>query len=327
MTLPVVSFETLYPRLEELGQAEWVAQLRETLPQKLAPESHGNMPGWLDALAALPKVRPSRVELAERVAVGTAGDLDEISTSKLSETLMAFHPWRKGPLELFGVTIDTEWRSDWKWERVAPHLSALEGRTVLDVGCGNGYYGWRMRGAGAELVVGIDPTLYSVLQFQVFQTYLDDLQHHLLPLGIEDLPAEMTCFDTVFSMGVLYHRRSPLDHLLELKGCLRPGGELVLETLVVDGEKGYTFMPPGRYAKMRNVWFLPSVPTLQQWLVRTGFNEVRCVDVTPTTRDEQRSTAWMTFESLPDFLDPDDATQTVEGHPAPMRAVFVATKP
>ncbi|PLY01664.1 MAG: tRNA 5-methoxyuridine(34)/uridine 5-oxyacetic acid(34) synthase CmoB [Desulfuromonas sp.] len=323
----MVPYESLYAWLEARGQSAWVAQLRESLPHKLAPACHGRMAEWLPALAALPQVRPSRVELAQRVAIGTPDDLGDTPEQQLIDTLMAFHPWRKGPLELFGVTIDTEWRSDWKWQRVAPHIAPLSGRAVLDVGCGNGYYGWRMRGAGAEMVVGIDPTLVSVLQFQLFQTYLNDPQHHLLPIGIEELPAELGCFDTVFSMGVLYHRRSPLDHLLELKGCLKNGGELVLETLVVEGEEGYAFLPPGRYAKMRNVWFLPSVPTLVQWLARSGFRDVRCVDVTATSRDEQRTTEWMTFESLPDFLDPDDTTRTIEGHPAPLRAVFTAVKP
>ena len=75
------------------------------------------------------------------------------STSRRATTLHrhlhALQPWRKGPFSLFGVQIDTEWRSDWKWNRVAPHLSPLAGRRVLDVGCGNGYYGWRMCAAGA----------------------------------------------------------------------------------------------------------------------------------------------------------------------------------
>src|SRR5690606_39729543 len=36
-------------------------------------------------------------------------------------------PWKKGPFELCGETIDAEWRSDMKWERLAPHLKKLEG--------------------------------------------------------------------------------------------------------------------------------------------------------------------------------------------------------
>ncbi|MEW8068099.1 MAG: DUF1698 domain-containing protein, partial [Candidatus Thiodiazotropha endolucinida] len=43
-----------------------------------------------------------------------------------------------------------------------------------------------------------------------------------------------------------------------------------------------------------------------------------------TTIEEQRATEWMRFESLADYLDPADRSLTIEGYPAPRRAVFVA---
>ena len=321
------SYQSLYPQLEALGLHQWVQELRQTLPEKLTLESHGEMANWLTALQALPEIRPSQVELKDRVEIGRAADLVDVSPEELSARLKAFHPWRKGPYNLFGVDIDTEWRSDWKWDRVLPHIQSLAGRRVLDIGCGNGYHGWRMRGAGADLVLGIDPFPVFVMQFQVMQRYLRDDQHHVLPLGLEDIPPNLTCFDSVFSMGVLYHRRSPLDHLLELKGCLRSGGELILETLIVEGDQETVFMPQGRYAKMRNVWFLPSLAAMILWLQRCGFKDVACVDTNRTSIKEQRRTEWMCFESLADYLDPQDQQKTLEGHPAPIRAVFVATKP
>jgi len=317
---------SLYRQLAALGQEAWVRQLEQTLSQKFALDGHGNMAGWQQALAALPEIRPDHVELKDRVEIGRAEELEPARRDAFARQLMAFHPWRKGPYSLFGIDIDTEWRSDWKWERLLPHIQPLANRTVLDIGCGNGYHGWRMRGEGAELVIGIDPTLLSVMQYQVMQRYLGDDRHHLLPLAIEELPPGMACFDSVFSLGVLYHRRAPIDHLLELKGCLRPGGELILETLVVAGEENTVFMPPGRYAKMRNVWFLPSVAAMILWLQRAGFHDVTCVDINRTGLDEQRATEWMTFESLADFLDPGDRGKTIEGHPAPLRAIFTATR-
>ena len=143
----------------------------------------------------------------------------------------------------------------------------------------------------------------------------------------KDLPDGLEGFDTVFSMGVLYHRRSPFDHLLDLRGCLKPGGQLVLETLVIDGDEGQVLVPPGRYARMPNVWFLPTCNTLESWLGKSGYTEIRLVDLTATSIEEQRSTSWMQFESLPEALDPQDPSRTVEGHPAPKRAFFVARKP
>lgn len=215
-------------------------------------------------------------------------------------------PWRKGPYSLYGINIDTEWRSDWKWERVLPHLSDLTGRTILDVGCGSGYHMWRMIGAGAHLAVGIDPTQLFLCQFEAVRKLLgNDQRAHLLPLGIEQLPA-LEAFDTVFSMGVLYHRRSPLDHLWQLKDQLAPGGELVLETLVVEGDENTVLVPGDRYAQMRNVYFIPSAAALKMWLEKCGFIDVRIVDACVTSTEEQRRTEWMTTESLADFLDPQD---------------------
>jgi tRNA (mo5U34)-methyltransferase len=246
----------------------------------------------------------------------------------LQATLMGLHPWRKGPFQLFGMHLNTEWRSDWKWDRVLPHLDSLDNRLVLDVGCGNGYHCWRMLGAGARRVIGIDPSVKFVFQFQAIKHFAGtDLPVDMLPLGIEHMPERLAAFDSVFSMGILYHRRSPMAHLRELKELLRPGGQLVLETLVIEGPEGMVLVPEGRYAKMPNVWFLPSVDTLISWMRKNGLKNPRMVDISTTSIEEQRATDWMTFESLKDFLDPNDHSKTIEGHPAPIRAVFLAEAP
>ena len=266
-----------------------------------------------------PSPGANRVELKSEVRV------DGPHIEGLEVLLKQFHPWRKGPYHVHGVHIDTEWRSDWKWDRVGRHLQPLEGRTVLDVGCGNGYHCWRMAGEGARLAIGIDPSPIYVCQFFAMKHFIRNPRAWVLPLAFEDLPAAPGAFDTVFSMGVLYHRKDPMEHIEQLKTFLKPHGELVIETLVVDGPDNYALKPKGRYAKMRNVHSIPSVPTLEAWLRQGGFNDVRTVDVTTTTSGEQRSTEWMTFESLSDFLDPADPTQTVEGHSAPMRAIVIAS--
>ena len=234
-------------------------------------------------------------------------------------------PWRKGPFYLHDIHIDTEWRSDWKWDRVVPHIAPLKNRQVLDVGCGSGYHMWRMLGEDASGVYGIDPTQLFLIQFQAIKHFIGQRNIHFLPLGIEDMQP-LKAFDTVFSMGVLYHRKDPMQFLTQLKDQLRKGGELVLETLVVDGDETTVLMAGERYAQMRNVWFLPSAKALMVWLERLGFENIRVVDINHTTLDEQRSTEWMETQSLKDFLDPADITRTIEGYPAPQRAVIVANK-
>jgi len=313
----------LIDKLHSTPLAAWAQTLPALLAAKLA-DGHGDLPRWQAAVDALPALAIERRELAE--AFFLDGTCSAVQRATLEQALKGLMPWRKGPFELFGVNVDTEWHSDWKWARVAPHLD-LAGKRVLDVGCGNGYYQWRMLGAGADCVLGIDPNWLFFCQFLAMKNYLPELPAWHLPLALEALPEKLEGFDTVFSMGVLYHRRSPIDHLLALKDCLLRGGELVLETLVVDGDASTVLVPEDRYAQMRNVWFLPAVPALELWLRRAGFVDVRCVDVSVTSIEEQRSTEWMKFQSLPEFLDPDDHGKTVEGLPAPKRAVLLARKP
>ena len=317
--------ERLYKRLTTEGHAAWADELRSKTENAIAKDRHGNLAAWMAAWNQLPNAVDSRL-LADRDAVTIEGQLSSEEQNSLQQKLMAFHPWRKGPFELFGVQIDTEWRSCLKWDRLAPHVNFQKCR-VLDVGCGNGYYGWRMLQAGANLVLGFDPFLLFLMQFEVVRRYADlSAEHYVLPLTDQDIPARLNFFNVTLSMGVLYHRTSPIDHLQALWHSLRSGGTLVLETLIVETDAVSCLVPEDRYAKMRNVWFIPSVPMLLLWLKRTGFQDVEVIDVSTTTIAEQRRTEWMTFESLADYLDPADANRTIESYPAPVRAMIVARK-
>ncbi len=322
----MIEFGKFYQQIALGPLASWL----EVLPAQLAAwqreNLHGHFRNWRKTVDNLPLLTPQQLDLQQRVSADR-DDLSERQRQGIEKLLRNLMPWRKGPYSLYGTHIDTEWRSDWKWDRVLPHISPLTDRTVLDVGCGSGYHMWRMVGAGAALVVGIDPTQLFLCQFEAVRKLLGgDTRAHLLPLGIEQLP-ELKAFDTVFSMGVLYHRRSPLDHLFQLKNQLVSGGELVLETLVIEGDEHDVLVPGERYAQMRNVWFIPSAPALSRWLEKCGFVDVRIVDFSRTSTEEQRRTDWMTTESLADFLDPHDSSKTLEGYPAPLRAVLVARKP
>ncbi|MFM2483720.1 tRNA 5-methoxyuridine(34)/uridine 5-oxyacetic acid(34) synthase CmoB [Celerinatantimonas yamalensis] len=323
----MIEFGRFYAQIAQSPLAHWLEVLPGQLKVWRDEQAHGLLPSWERVLDKLPDQSGAAIELSDSVTINAHPRLIDGEKRRVENLLRSYHPWRKGPYRVFDFEIDTEWRSDWKWERLAEHISPLANRHVLDVGCGNGYHMWRMLGAGAKFVVGIDPSSLFLAQFEAIRHLAGAPQNiHLLPLGIEQLPA-LTAFNTVFSMGVLYHRRSPIDHIFQLKEQLVEGGELVLETLVVEGDEQTTLTPPERYAKMNNVWFLPSVAALKLWLEKCGFEQVRCVDVSVTSTEEQRSTEWMTNESLAQFLNPDDPSQTVEGHPAPKRAVMIARKP
>lgn len=306
----------------------WLDNLIPQLEQRLLENPHGDLGRWQAALNRLPDIQADNITLTtSAITANKAEALSEAELAQLTSGLMALSPWRKGPFQLFDTYINTEWHSDWKWDRVVPHISSLKNRVVLDVGCGSGYHCWRMLGEGADRVIGIDPNYLFLTQFEAIKKYCGPKSPiHLLPVKMEEVPSNLEAFDTTFSMGVLYHRRSPIDHLLELKSTLRKGGELVLETLVIEGDNEQCLMPEDRYAMMRNVWFIPSCDTLALWLKRAGFKDIKLVDLNRTTTEEQRATEWMTYQSLNSFLDPEDPAKTIEGYPAPLRATFVATK-
>lgn len=322
----MIDFGDFYQIIAKNRLSSWL----EVLPAQLANWQKQNLDSrftqWLNSIKHLPVITPYHIDLLHGVSVKTQTPLSTGEQQRITQLLKNMMPWRKGPFHFYGIDIDTEWRSDWKWERLIHHIDNLEGKLVLDVGCNSGYHLWRMIGAGAKLAVGIDPMALYLCQFEAVRKLLgDDKRAHLLPLGIEELP-KLNAFDTVFSMGVLYHRRSPLDHLYQLKDQLVDGGQLILETLVIEGDLHQALMPGERYAQMRNVYFIPSVPTMINWLQKCGFKDVKMVDISQTSLEEQRKTDWMTSDSLADFLDPNDLSKTIEGYPAPMRAVFIAQK-
>lgn len=306
----------------------WLNHFEQAITRRTDPKRHGDLPNWLDSLASLPDVTPGSIDLdQDTVTIGRSEDLSKNEQIQLQTALLALAPWRKGPYRFFSSFIDTEWRSDWKWQRLQPHIQDLTGRSVLDVGCGTGYHCWRMLGAGADYVMGIDPSMRFLVQYLAAQKYCQDQRFDFLPVGIEDMPTDMPMFDTVFSMGVIYHRRNPINHLNELKQLLKDGGELVLETLIVDQAENGLLRPEGRYAMMRNVWSLMTVGKILELLREAGFSDARCVNENITSLDEQRRTEWMQFHSLAEFLDKEDIAKTVEGYPAPKRGIFIAQKP
>ncbi|MFD0966298.1 tRNA 5-methoxyuridine(34)/uridine 5-oxyacetic acid(34) synthase CmoB [Seminibacterium arietis] len=321
----MIDFRPFYKQIATTNLSAWL----ETLPLQLKQwqqQPHGEYEKWSKVIDFLPHLQAEHVNLKTAVMVNSTNSLSDGERQRIIYHLKQLMPWRKGPYHLHGIHIDCEWRSDFKWQRILPHLSSLKDRMILDVGCGNGYHMWRMVGEGAKMVVGIDPTALFLCQFEAVRKLLNnDRRANLIPLGIEEMQP-LGAFDTVFSMGVFYHRKSPLDHLSQLKNQLTKGGELVLETLVIDGDVNSVLVPTDRYAKMKNIYFIPSVAALINWLEKIGFRNVRCVDVSTTSLHEQRKTDWLENESLVDFLDPQDNSKTIEGYPAPKRAVILAEK-
>jgi tRNA (mo5U34)-methyltransferase len=322
----MIDYTTFFEYIKNNQLGKYSEHFQKKIENAFSPSTDTKK--WQNAIDNFPQITPSKIDISKStVTIGNDTDCADNNREEFKKSLMELHPWRKGPYNLFGNFIDTEWRSDWKWDRLKEHISPLKGKKVLDVGSGNGYHCWRMLGDGARNVIGIDPFMLSVFQFKAINHFIKSETFWLLPLKMEDFPQQTKFFDSVFSMGVLYHRRSPFDHLYELRDALHSKGELILETLVIDGKLGEILVPEGRYAQMRNVWFIPSILTLESWLKKSGFKNIRLVNVTPTTTEEQRKTDWMKFDSLNNFLSTSDSSKTIEGHPAPKRAIVIANAP
>ncbi len=287
--------------------------------------NNGNIPKWsqaIDTIDALPK---GKVALKQPYI---SINQDGIDSELLMEALHKLIPWRKGPFMINGLALESEWDGDMKWQRITKHIKPLENKLVLDVGAGNGYFTIRMAMEGAKRVLGIEPFLLFNYQFRAIKSMIKSpLNALLLPVKLEDMPKK-PIFDTVFSMGVLYHQRDHMAHFSQLREMMVPDAELVIETLVIEGPEDYILVPKGRYAQMRNVYSIPSIKTLKSWLNDANFNNARVVDVSKTTTAEQRKTPWIgeNGASLEDFLDPLDDSLTIEGYPAPTRAIVLCER-
>ena len=284
--------------------------------------NNGNIPKWTIALDELKATPKGEIELNEPYIRIDQNSADPIVLERAFKRLL---PWRKGPFIFNNLKLESEWQGDLKWKRLQNHITPLKNRRVLDVGAGNGYFTLRMAMEGAKRALGIEPFLLFNYQYAAIKSLVgNEINVMLLPIRLEEMP-KSAIFDSVFSMGVLYHQRSHMEHLLQLKNMMAPGAELILETLVVDGPKGYSLIPEGRYAQMRNVHCLPSVETLKSWLTDANFNNIKVVDVSKTSPQEQRKTEWIgdNAASLEDFLDPSNPYLTKEGHPAPTRVIII----
>lgn len=266
-----------------------------------------------EALQKLPKIE-STVELGNTVKLTTK---ERIDLEELEHTARLMMPWRKGPFDLFGLFIDTEWRSDLKYNFLRPHFN-LAGKKVADIGCNNGYYMFRFLEDVPAKVVGFDPSALFQSQFDLINHFVkSDIVYELL--GVEHLPYYEEKFDVIFCLGVLYHRSDPVAMLKALAQGLAEGGEIYLDTFIIDGDEPYALCPSGSYSKITNVYFVPTLKALENWCIRAGFTSVEVLGTVLTTSDEQRKTDWIESQSLEDFLDPADSSKTIEGYPAPKR--------
>jgi len=316
--------QTLLPNVDMVE----VQRLRIEADKQLEIEKFKVMAGVIAALPSADDLKsPLKTDLSgPHVEFGSPDDLSEVQKELLNQAIEMLGPWRKGPFRLFGTEIDAEWKSNLKWDRIQDSLGELQGREILDVGCGNGYYMFRAAHGQPKSVLGLDPSVTFYCAFEMMQRFLQLKNLQYERLGVEHLYVFDQAFDIAMCMGILYHHRSPIEILRNLKQTLKVGGFAIIESQTIPGKGSIALFPEDRYAKARNVFFVPTRDCLVNWAKRSGFKNVEVVSHTQVTPEEQRSTKDMTWESLSDFLDPDDPNLTIEGYPAPFRTVIRAER-
>ncbi len=254
----------------------------------------------------------------------TTQELGKYQQESINKLALAMKPWRKGPFKINSLFIDTEWQSFIKYNLLEPYFD-LEGKVVGDIGCNNGYYLFRMLKHKPKKLVGFDPSALFYTQFSFINHFIkSDIVYELL--GVEHLGMYEHKFDVLFCLGVLYHRSDPIATLKSLYKGLENGGELFLDTFMIDGEEDVALTPFERYSKIPNIYFIPTVNALKNWCHRAGFESVEVLTIKTTDQTEQRKTDWIDSQSLEDFLDPNNTNLTVEGYPAPKRVYIKAIK-
>lgn len=230
-------------------------------------------------------------------------------------------PWRKGPFQIFDNLINSEWNSSIKYNIIKNHLN-INNKIVADIGCNNGYYMFRMLELNPKKIIGFDPSAHCFCQFDFINHFIDSKIKFEM-LGIQDLTHYDIKFDTILCLGVLYHRTNPIDCLKILKQALNLNGELILDCLIIDSIKPIALSPLS-YAKMKNVYFIPSISALKNWLERANFKDIEIIATKKTNLNEQRKTEWINGESLESFLDKNNPAKTIEGYQAPKRIYLKA---
>ena len=291
--------------------------IRET--EIVLSQKNGNIPKWERSLESIKQYGTGQIRFTDPYIL-----IDNSTTQDSIDSFLELRPWRKGPYQVGNISIDSEWDGSLKWKRLESIFHLIRDKEVLDIGSGNGYFSFLLSLYGAKHVLAIEPFLLFNYQFHAINFLIKNpLNITMAPLRLEQLSNQKE-FDLVFSMGVLYHQKNHLSHLMKIRELLKPNGYLLLETLTVDG-KNELIIPNERYAKMRNVFNIPSVDIIERWLLKTGFKNIELIDITQTTFAEQRKTHWIgdQTESLEDFLDKSDFNKTIEGYPAPKRVMFL----
>ena len=287
---------------------------------------HGNLKQWKNILTKLPDIRTNYLDFSkECIQIGNPKEINLSQLKILEKGLLNLRPWRKGPFNIFGLEIDSEWRSEKKWQRVEDYLPKIKGMRIGDIGCSNGYYSYKLLKLEPELIVGMDKTSLFIIQFLATKFYTKQIQELIiLPCSAEEFNPEFIDFDLLLSMGILYHAKNPSNHLASLQRLVKKNGYIILETIISNLKQNINIEKNQTYAGMSNIGTIFTKDNIIKLLNVSGFKNVQVINDSFTDRSEQRTTRWMQGKSLSDFILSNG--DTIEGYPPVCRTIFIAQK-
>lgn len=261
------------------------------------------------------------------IEIGVRDELKIDEYGCLIHILQQLKPWKKGPFNIFGILIDAEWRSNYKWHRICPVISDyITNKRIMDIGCNNGYFAFKMLRYQPQLIIGLEPYEKYRAQSDLLAYFFDSSYLYVEPFGVEHIDVYYNFFDLILFMGVIYHLKNPCEVLFKVHAALRRGGKLILESQGIMGDDPIALIPESRYANAKGIWFVPTEKYLINLLKRCDFKRINCFYKHVLTTDEQRSTLWAPISSLSEGLDSNDLSKTIEGYPAPIRIYIEAYK-
>ncbi len=161
------------------------------------------------------------------------------------------------------------------WRFIESHLDAIDfrGKSVLDIGCWDGYWSFYAERRGARHVLATDDVSQNWtagegvrLAKKLFDSQIVIDQRR----SVYQLDSIQETFDVILFLGVYYHLYDPLYAFSQIRHCCGPETVVVFEgdvgSSLVAGEARYCFTDAGRPA------FLPSIDVLDMMIKASYFN-------------------------------------------------------
>ncbi|MEX2353951.1 MAG: class I SAM-dependent methyltransferase [Gammaproteobacteria bacterium] len=166
--------------------------------------------------------------------------------------------------ETLVANFEDESRDTWqKPEEVMALIGDIQGKTVMDIGSGTGYFSFRLAKAGAKVICAdVDDRFLAYIEDKMKREDISDEQMELRKVPYHSSTLEPAEADMVLIVDTYHHIQERVDYFTEVRRGLKPGGKLV----VIDFEKRELPVGPPVSIKL-------SEDAVVAELVRAGFSD------------------------------------------------------